>query len=136
MEYSIKLTKQIFTNKDGNQGELYIVTNDLSLTGHQICTIYQDRWGVEVFHKSLKQNVGLEKSPTKVESSQSNHVFATMIAWTKLEMLSKRQQTNHFDLKSQLYTKAVKSAFSLLQQFKKVQSILESRPMTAIPRLE
>ncbi|MFT4762560.1 MAG: hypothetical protein ACI9XO_004804, partial [Paraglaciecola sp.] len=41
---------------------------------------YQDRWGVEVFHKSLKQNVGLEKSPTKVENSQCNHIFATMIA--------------------------------------------------------
>jgi len=135
MDFSVKLTKQIFTNKDGSRGELYIVTNDLSLTGSQICTIYQDRWGVEVFHKSLKQNVGLEKSPTKIESSQSNHIFATMIAWTKLEMLSKRQHTNHFNLKSQLYTKALKSAFGFLQQLKRVQSKLDSNPNPAIPLL-
>lgn len=135
MDFSIKLTKQIFTNKDGSQGELYIVTNDHNLTGLQICTIYQDRWGVEVFHKSLKQNVGLEKSPTKIESSQSNHIFATMIAWTKLEMLSKRQQTNHFDFKAQLYTKAIKSAYNILQQLKRVQPKLESSPITVIPRL-
>lgn len=135
MDFSIKLTKQTFINKDGSRGELYIVTNDHSLTGFQICTIYQDRWGVEVFHKSLKQNVGLEKSPTKVERSQSNHIFATMIAWTKLEMLSKRQQTNHFNLKSQLYTKALKSAFFFLQQLKKVQPKLDSNPTSAIPRL-
>jgi len=135
MDFSIKLTKQIFINKDGSRGELYIVTNDLSLNGPQICTIYQDRWGVEVFHKSLKQNVGLEKSPTKVENSQSNHIFATMIAWTKLEMLSKIQQTNHFDLKAQLYTKALKSAFVILQQLKRVQLKLESDPNSATPLL-
>ena len=135
MDFSVKLTKQIFTNKDGSRGELYVVTNDLSLTGHSICTIYQDRWGVEVFHKSLKQNVGLEKSPTKVENSQCNHIFATMIAWIKLEMLSKRQQTNHFDLKAQLYTKALKSAFCILQQFKSVQLRLESDSISTNPLL-
>lgn len=135
MDFPIKLTKQVFINKDGSRGQLYVVTNDLSLTGHSICTIYQDRWGVEVFHKSLKQNVGLEKSPTKLENSQSNHIFATMIAWTKLEMLSKKQQTNHFDLKAQLYAKAIKSAFSILQQFKKVQLRIDSEPNNAIPLL-
>ena len=135
MDFSITLTKQIFINKDGSRGELYIVTNDPSLTGHLICTIYQDRWGVEVFHKSLKQNVGLEKSPTKMERSQCNHIFATMIAWTKLEMLSKRQQTNHFDLKAQLYAKAIKSAFGILQQFKRVQLRLESDVIATNPLL-
>ena len=135
MDFPIKLTKQIFINKDGSRGELYIVTNDLSLTGHLICTIYQDRWSVEVFHKSLKQNVGLEKSPTKVENSQCNHIFAAMIAWTKLEMLSKIQQTNHFDLKAQLYAKALKSAFGILQQLKRVQSKLESTSITTNPLL-
>lgn len=135
VDFSTKLTKQVFTNKDGSHGELYIVTNDLSLNGPLICTIYQDRWGVEVFHKSLKQNVGLEKSPTKLETSQSNHVFATMIAWIKLEMLSKRQQTNHFDFKSQLYLRAVKTALNSLQQFKKTQLKLETDSMEAIPLL-
>ncbi|MFT6360816.1 MAG: hypothetical protein ACJAYJ_005059 [Saprospiraceae bacterium] len=48
-----------------------------------------------------------------------------MIAWTKLEMLSKRQQTNHFDLKAQLYAKAIKTAFGILQQLKRVQLKLE-----------
>jgi hypothetical protein len=43
MDFSIKLTKQTFINKDGSRGELYIVTNDHSLTGFQICTIYQER---------------------------------------------------------------------------------------------
>ena len=135
MGFPIKLTKQIFINKDGSRGELYIVANGLGLAGPVICTIYQDRWGVEVFHKSPKQNVGLEKPPAKIEHSQCNHIFSTMIAWTKLEMLSKIQQTNHFDLKAQLYTKAIKSAFGILQQLKRVQSKLESDPISSAPLL-
>lgn len=67
------------------------------------------------FHKSLKQNVALEKSPTKTIRSQSNHIFAAMIAFIKLERLKLAHQSNHFALKSKLYLKAVKAAFSELK---------------------
>jgi hypothetical protein len=67
---------------------LYLVTNDLGLTAHAISATYEGRWGVEVFHGSLNQDVGLEQSPTKHETTQSNHVFAVTIAWTKMELLS------------------------------------------------
>ena len=106
-DFPVLLTKQVFTNKDGSTGELHLVTNDLELDAQAISTTYETRWGVEVFHKSLKQNVGLEKSPTKHEISQSNHVFAAMIAWTKLELLSLKEQTNHFALKTRVYVKAL-----------------------------
>lgn len=121
LDFPIRLAKQVFQNKDGSRGELYIVTNDLGLTAEAIFTIYQTRWGVEELHKSLKQNVGMEQSPTKIEPTQSNHIFASMIAWTKLEMLSKIKQTNHFALKNQLYIKAIKASFEKLQQLKVVQ---------------
>lgn len=121
LDFPVHLVKQVFTNKDGSQGELYIVTNDLNLSADAISTIYQRRWGVEELHKSLKQNVGLEKSPTQLETTQSNHIFAAMIAWTKLELLSKIKQTNHFALKAQLYVKALKASFEDLQQQKKMQ---------------
>ena len=64
LNFEVLLTKQVFINKDGSSGELYVVTNDLTLSGKAISTIYEKRWKVEVFHKSLKQNAGLEKSPT------------------------------------------------------------------------
>lgn len=118
LDFPVRLTKQVFENKDGSQGELYIVTNDLELSAEAISTTYQNRWGVEELHKSLKQNVGLEQSPTKIENTQSNHIFASMIAWIKLEVLSKIKQTNHFALKSQLYIKAINASFEMLQEFK------------------
>lgn len=121
LDFPVQLVKQVFLNKDGSRGELFVVTNDLKLSTEAILAIYQSRWSVEVLHKSLKQNVGLEKSPTKNEVTQSNHIFAAMIAWTKLEMLSKLKQTNHFALKAQLYVKAVSAAFDQIQQVKQHQ---------------
>lgn len=119
LDFEVLLVKQVFTNKDGSTGVLYLVSNDLDLSFHQICTIYQKRWNVETFHKSLKQNAGLEKSPTKYEVTQSNHIFAAMIAFCKLEILKLRENRNHFALKSRLYLKAIKAAFSELQELKK-----------------
>lgn len=118
LDFPVRLVKQVFHNTDGSSGELYVVTNDLSLTAEAVSALYHSRWGVEELHKSLKQNVGLEQSPTKIETSQSNHVFASMVAWTKLELLSKIKQTNHFALKNQLYLQAVRASFEELQQAK------------------
>jgi len=50
-------------------------------------TIYQKRWKVECYHKSLKQNVSLAKSPTQTEKTQTNHFFAALCGYIKLEML-------------------------------------------------
>lgn len=128
-DFPVLSTKQVFTNKDGSTGELYLITDDLDLTVQNITTTYQERWGVEVFHKSLKQNVGLEKSPTKNEITQSNHIFAAMIAWMKLELLSLKENSNHFALKSKLYINALKSAFEHLQQLKQFETKVKELPI-------
>jgi len=63
--FEVLLAKQAFTNQDGTSGALCLVTNDLDLSYEAITAIYPKQWNVEVFHKSLKQNASLEKSPTK-----------------------------------------------------------------------
>ena len=111
------LTKQVFTNKDGTSVTMYLITNDQTLTKTQIHTIYQRRWKVEEFHKSLKSNLSLEKSPTKHKTSQSNHIFYSITAFFKLELLTKTTATkhkNHFQLKTSLYIKALKTALEEL----------------------
>lgn len=135
LDYPLQLVKQVFTNQDGSTGDLYLVTNDLNLDAPTICTTYEKRWGVEVFHKSLKQNVGLEKSPTKHEISQCNHVFAAMISWTKLELLSLKEQSNHFALKSKLYVKAIRAAFDELQSLKGYVKKIEDANLIHTPLL-
>jgi hypothetical protein len=84
-------------------------------------TIYQRRWNVEIYHKSLKQNVSLAKSPTQTEKTQTNHFFAAICGYIKLEMLKVETKTNHFALKTKLYVNALHSAFQTLREFNLVQ---------------
>ena len=45
--FPLLLIKQIFANGDDSTGHLYLVTNDTTLSGKGIATIYQKRWNVE-----------------------------------------------------------------------------------------
>jgi hypothetical protein len=123
LEFPVILAKQVFTNKDGSTGELYLVSSDIQLNYSQLITIYKRRWKVEPFHKSLKQNAALDKSPTKTQRTQSNHVFYSMMAFIKLEQLKVKQNLNHFALKSQIYVNALKACFIQLTAIKEKHAI-------------
>ncbi len=121
VDFPLHLVKQIFINEDGSTGTLYLVTSDHDRTYDEITTIYGKRWNVEPYHKSLKQNASLEKSPTRTETTQSNHFFAALCAYIKLEMLKVTTQTNHFALKSKLYDRALRTAFDTLNELQPVR---------------
>lgn len=116
--FPMLLIKQVFTNDDGSTGIRYLVTSDLTLSHDQMAKLFQKRWGIEVYHKSLKQNASLEKSPTRTETTQRNHLFASLCAYVKLERLKIKTKLSHFALKSKLYLSAVKSAHAELVKLK------------------
>jgi len=118
LDFPILLHRQVFTNKDASTGILYLITNDLELTNNEIETTYKKRWKVEVFHKNIKSNTALAKSPTKVVRTQSNHIFMSLCAAARLEGLSIKKKVTTFAFKNRLYIKALKVAFSELQEFK------------------
>jgi hypothetical protein len=114
--FPLLLVKQVFTNKDGSQGLLYLVTSDMTLDGDHIMGLYQERWQVEEYHKSLKQNTSLACSPTRTKRTQSNHLFLSLCAFVKLEALKIKTQCGHFALKNKLYVAALQAAFGQLQK--------------------
>ena len=116
VDFPMLLIKQVFANKDGSTGILYLATSDTTMTYEQITTTYRKRWNVECYHKSLKQNVSLEKSPAKTVNTQTNHLFASLCGYIKLEMLKISGKSNHFALKAKIYISAIQSAFSELQK--------------------
>jgi len=120
IDFPLKLVKQVFTNEDGSIGILYLISSDKTLSYDQITTIYQRRWNVECYHKSLKQNVSPAKSPTQTETTQTNHFFAAPCGYIKLEMLKVETKTNHFALKTKLYVNALQSAFQTLREMNPV----------------
>ena len=78
--------------------------------------VYQKRWRIEEYHKSIKQNSALAKSPTKTVRTQSNHVFASIVAYVKLEKLKLKTNLNHFALRYKLIVKANQKAFKEQRQ--------------------
>ena len=116
--FSLYLVRQIFTNEDGSNGVRYPVTNDLTLDADQIIATYQKRWKVEEYHRSLKQNTSLAKSPTRTETTQTNHLVAALWSFVKIELLKVQTNKNHYQLKAQLYFSALQQAFDELQNLK------------------
>jgi hypothetical protein len=116
VDFPLVLVKQVFTNEDGSRGIRYLVSSDTTLSFADLTTTYHERWGVECYHKSLKQNVSLAKSPTQTVTTQTNHFFAALCGFIKLERLKGKTKLNHFALKTKLYLTALHSAFSTLRQ--------------------
>jgi len=121
--FALQMVRQVFRNEDGSEGIQYLVSSDTGLSAERMATIYQKRWKVEEYHKSLKSNLALAKSPTKTLRTQCNHVFATVVAFVKMERLKISMSLNHFAIKAKLQLAAVKAAYQQLQAVKQLNCL-------------
>lgn len=121
VDFPLRLIQQVFKNEDGSTGILYLVSSDTTLNHDNILSIYHKRWNIEPYHKSLKQNASLEKSPTRTVVTQTNHFFAALCGYIKLELLKSSTGMNHFALKSKLYFSALQSAYLRLNSLQPVR---------------
>ncbi len=64
----------------------YLACNDLRATARQIVMGYRLRWAVELFHKSVKQNLGFEDVATHGFDAVSAHVHWVYGAYILLHM--------------------------------------------------
>jgi len=118
VDFLLRLVRQVFKNEDGSTGTLHLVSSNIELTDEQITTTYQRRWNVEEYHKSLKSNASLAKSPTQTVRTQANHLFSSICAFIRLESLSISKKLNHFAIKDKIYIEALKTAFRELEKLK------------------
>jgi hypothetical protein len=114
LPFPVLLVKRIFKNEDGSMGVLYLVCSDITEEADTISEVYQKRWHIEEFHKSIKSNTGLASSPTKTVRTQNNHFFSSIYAYFKLELLKNNTRLNHFALKAKLYLQALKASLAEL----------------------
>jgi hypothetical protein len=130
LDHSVLLIKKVFTNQDGSIGTMYLITNNETLRNQdksEIYNIYQKRWKIEEFHKSIKSNLNFANSPTKTVTSQINHFFCSIYSYFKLELLTKTTALkhtiiNHFQLKAKLYASALKSSHQELTRLTELVS--------------
>jgi hypothetical protein len=111
VDFPVLLFRQVFKNKDGSKGILYLICSDLECDAEALKAIYKKRWKVEVFHKTLKSNAAMAKSPSHTVRTQSNHLFMSIYSAFRLEVLTNKLRLNHFELRAKLYLSALKSSF-------------------------
>ncbi len=127
LAFPLLWAKPVFTNEDGSSGMLYLVTSDLTLDCLTLTTLYQKRWKIEEYHRSLKQNAALAKLPTRTVTTQTNHFVAALYAYVKLEMLKVATKLNHYALKTKLYLSALQHAYRELKTLQPI-SLSASNP--------
>ncbi len=100
--FQATLIKKVFTNEDGSTGVLYLASNDIEHERSHLYQIYQKRWKIEEYYKSIKKNASLAKSPTKKARSQAIHIFGSIVAFCKLGIMKVATAANHFAIKYKL----------------------------------
>ncbi|MDR2448123.1 MAG: hypothetical protein LBD58_12690 [Treponema sp.] len=111
------LYKPAFKNKGGTVGVRHLAANGGATGGDRFKAPYKKRRGVEAYRESIKQNTLIGSSPAHRARSQSNHIFASIYGYVKLESARLNRGYNHFAIKSQIYLASLKRAMELLSAF-------------------
>ena len=95
----ILVCKVVATNGDIT----YLATNDLSLTDYgEFTGHFQQRWNVEEFHRGLKQTTGIEKCYSTKAQSQKTHIFASFVAFVRLEAVRISESISWYEQKASI----------------------------------
>jgi putative transposase len=78
----IKVFKIVF--KNGNIE--YLATNNTNISASAVEGIYGKRWNIEIYHKGLKQQCGVEKCQARISRIQRNHIWCSITAFIVLEL--------------------------------------------------
>lgn len=88
---------------DTNGDITYLATNDLALTDYDSFIGHCDhRWKIEEFHRGIKQTTGIEKCYATTASSQKTHIFASFIAFVKLETARIKEHVSWYEQKAMI----------------------------------
>ena len=70
-------------SKDGDVE--HWATNDLEMTEQQRESLARQAWGIETYHRGLKQCCGVEKCQVRTAEGQRNHIRLSLQAFLRLE---------------------------------------------------
>ena len=105
----VLVARIVFNNGDTR----YVTTNDLTLTDYENLSEYsKKRWKIEEFHRGIKQTTGIEKCYSILKKSQLNHIFASFIAFIRLEVERLKSGISWYEQKARLVRRGIFSVFA------------------------
>lgn len=66
---------------DDNQKEIVFLTNEMKLDAQSIADIYKARWEIEIFFKTIKQNLKIKRFIGNNPNAVMTQIFVAMIAY-------------------------------------------------------
>jgi hypothetical protein len=93
--------------KDGDTE--YWATGDLALTELDRLCYAEWSWGIEVYHRGLKQHCGVERCQVRRARGQRNHIGLAIRAFLRLESWCFRHLTTWFDAKRDVIRDAIRT---------------------------
>lgn len=108
--YGFVLVAQIvFKNGDIR----YVCTNDLTLTEYPTLSAHsKKRWTIETFHRGIKQTTGIEKCYSIKKRSQLTHIFASFVAFVRLEFQRLKTGVSWYEQKAQAIRRGITGVFA------------------------
>lgn len=86
----------------------YLATNDISLTDYdEFAGHFRERWNIEEFHRGIKQTTGIEKCYSTKAHSQKTHIFASFVAFVRLEAVRISEHVSWYEQKASITRFAV-----------------------------
>lgn len=86
----------------------YWATNRLAMTEAERGDLERAAWGIEAYHRSLKQHCGVERSSVRSAIGQANHLLLSVRAYLRLEVHRVRTGVSHFESKARIVRDAIR----------------------------
>lgn len=107
----IKLFRLDFKKEDSRHFVLYFPDEEAlkQVTRSEFITIHDTHWGIESFHRALKQVCGICRFMVRNSQAIKTHIFCSLQAFVLLEkMRSEQIISNWYELQSNLFTLVVR----------------------------
>lgn len=93
---------------DATDGDTqYWITNDLSMDDLRRLSLSEQAWGIEEYHRGLKQHCGVDRCQTRATWAQRNHIGFAIRAFVRLEWHRFSTGVSWFEAKMGIIRKAV-----------------------------
>jgi len=79
-DYPDKLRKVKYYDKDMNRTFVFL-TNNMSLTAHEIALLYKNRWQIELFFKWIKQHLKIKSFWGNTENAVRIQIYSAIITY-------------------------------------------------------
>src|SRR5918996_886233 len=86
----------------------YWATNELTMTPEQREVLEKQAWGIEVYHRGIKQCCGVEKSPARKAQAQQHHILLALQAFLRLEVHRLRTGVSWYEAKASIIRSAIR----------------------------